>query len=82
VIIQAFYGAAESRLSFDWNYITSDGYNWDHSFVSLVSSDSQFLEKLAGNDPSAVLGGTNYRPPLVVSNAAFQTETGFKTFSY
>jgi hypothetical protein len=81
-IKQTFHGVAGSRLNFDWNYLTSDGYNWDFSFVSLVSSDSLFLEKLAGNDPSTVVGGANYPAPLVASNTVFQRETGFKTFSY
>jgi len=75
-IIQTFPGVAGSQLSFNWNYLTSDGYNYDYSFVSLTSSNLLLLEKLAGNDPSAL------PPPLVASNTVFQNETGFKMFSF
>lgn len=81
-IAQTFSGAAGSLLSFNYNFLTSDGYNYDHSFVSLASSSLLFLEKLAGNDPSTLPGGTNYPPPLVASNTVFKNETGFKTFSF
>ena len=79
---QKFYGVAGTKLSFDWNYFTNDGFNYDYCFVSLALSDFFVVEKLAGNDPSAVPGGTNWPPPLVTSNTVFEKETGFRTFSF
>jgi hypothetical protein len=79
-IKQSFYGKAGQIVSFDWNYLTNDGYNYDYSFVSLTSSDTLFIHKLAGNLTSELWPEEG--PPLVPSNTLFRDETGFNQFSF
>jgi hypothetical protein len=82
VIRQTFFAVAGSKLSLDWNYLTSDGLRYDFSFVSLVSPNLILLQKLAGNDPNSAFGGTDYPPPFVPSNTPFIEESGFNTFRF
>lgn len=79
-IKQIFNGEAGDMLTFDWNYISSDGYNYDYSLVSIESLDTLVLIKLAGNLPVDLqpAGGAPVKP----SNTPFVWETGFQTFSF
>jgi hypothetical protein len=71
-----FYGHAGDMLSLDYNYLTSDGYNWDAAFLCLTSPDMTFIYKLAGNNPELMLS-----PPIVDSATVFTHETGWLNFS-
>ena len=72
-----FYGNAGDTLSFDYNYLTSDGYNWDAAFLCLTSSDMTFVYKLAGNNPELM-----FTPPIVDSATVFANESGWLQFSF
>lgn len=78
-IKQTFYGNIGDRISFDWNYITSDGYNFDFCFMTLTSMDVMFVQKLAGNLTSGTLPPEDI--PLFPSATIFSHETGFNTNS-
>jgi hypothetical protein len=71
-IKQTIDGKAGNILSFNWNSLGDLG-RWDYTFVSLVSSNSIFVSKLAGNGAG---------PPLNPSNTIFSYEAGFQTFSF
>jgi hypothetical protein len=79
-IKQSFYGNAGDTISFDWNYITSDGYNYDFCFMALTSMDLMFVQKLAGNVTLGTLPPGDI--PLIPSATIFLNETGFDTYSF
>jgi hypothetical protein len=77
---QSFQANSGDVLKFDWNYLTNDGLNYDFAFISVVSSNFIYLQKLAGNIT------LDQMPPglessLAWSNTLFSRETGFDTFS-
>jgi len=76
-IKQTFSGNTGATIAFDWNYITSDGYNYDFSFMTLTSTNLLFVQKLAGN---VILPPEDI--PLFPSATIFLMETGFDTFSF
>jgi hypothetical protein len=74
---QTFYGNAGDTLTFDYNYLTNDGLNWDFCFFTLNSQNLLYVQKLAGNYmlPPGVTA-------LLPSETIFSRETGFNTFSF
>jgi hypothetical protein len=66
-------------VSFDWNYLTSDCYNYDLCFVLYQIDDLLFIHKLAGNSLDADIHPELI--PLHPSNTIFENETGFNTFT-
>jgi hypothetical protein len=78
-LTQSFYANRGDTLSFDWNFLTSDGLNYDYAMVSLMSSNLVLAQKLAGNIP---FYQSDLWPPLFPSNTPLLSETGFNTFSF
>lgn len=77
-IQQAFTANAGQVLNFDWNFLTNEGtpspfFN-DFSFVTIGS-----LSKLADTSATFSLSPTRL---YADTNKRFESETGFKTFSY
>lgn len=79
-IRQSFHSNVGDMLTFDWNYLTNDGINYDFAFASIVSDDLIYVQKLAGNFTRDL-----WPPdlePLPLSDTPFARETGFNTFSF
>ena len=80
-IKQSFYANAGDTLTFDWNYLTCDGLNYDFAFVSIVSGNMIFTQKLIGN-VTLELWPYDLNSSLVSSDTSFSKETGFNSFSF
>ncbi|MBI5580621.1 MAG: PEP-CTERM sorting domain-containing protein [Deltaproteobacteria bacterium] len=80
-IKQTFYANGGDTLTFAWNYLTSDGLNYDFAFLSITSLDLILSQKLAGNITLDLMP-PDLMSSLAWSNTSFARETGFNNFSF